>query len=455
MQLSNLQSLSPVDGRYASKVNELRPLLSEFGLHHQRLHVEIKWLQALAAEESLTDIPALSSHACDTLTSWVNNFSEQDAQRIGKIEQETQHDVKAVEYFIKEKMKEDKELSVYIEYIHFACTSEDINNLAYSLMLKNAHQHVLAPLYSNLHGVIVKLSHTHAETAMLSRTHGQAASPTTLGKEFAVFAHRLQRQMNQLNSLDMLGKFNGAVGNFNAHCAAYPSADWLSISRQFVTSLGLDYNPLTTQIESHDGLAEYLHAFMRFNTILIDLCRDMWTYISMHYFVQHAEKGQVGSSTMPHKINPIDFENAEGNLGIANALAQHLASKLSISRMQRDLTDSTVLRNQGMIFAHGLIAYKAIFKGLSKLSVNTEALTRDLDAHWEVLAEPLQTVMRRHGIDQPYEKLKSLTQGKTVTQESVHVFVDALDLAEDVKAALRKLTPSNYIGLASTLAKLQ
>ncbi|QEM81115.1 adenylosuccinate lyase [Halomonas binhaiensis] len=447
MQLSALTALSPVDGRYGSKAESLREHFSEFGLIRARVTVEIRWLQRLAELPGISEVPALSSAASDFLDRLVNEFSEADAQRIKEIERTTNHDVKAVEYFIKEKIEAQPELHAITEFVHFACTSEDINNLSHGLMLQGG----LATLLPVMHEVadsIAQLAERHAELSMLSRTHGQTASPTTLGKEMANVAYRLRRQLKQIESTETLGKINGAVGNYNAHLTTYPNVDWEANAQTFVESLGLTFNPYTTQIEPHDYIAELFDAVCRFNTILIDFDRDVWGYISLGYFKQKTVAGEIGSSTMPHKVNPIDFENSEGNLGLANAILGHLAQKLPISRWQRDLTDSTVLRNLGVGMAYGLIAYQASLKGIGKLEANPERLAEDLDSSWEVLAEPIQTVMRRYGIEKPYEKLKELTRGKRIDQAGFAAFIDTLALPDEVKAELKALTPATYIGNA-------
>lgn len=453
MELSTLTAISPVDGRYGNKCTDLRPIFSEFGLIRHRVLVEVRWLQALAAEPTIAEVPPLSEHASKVLDSIVEDFAETDAQRIKNIERTTNHDVKAVEYFLKEKISGNQELEAISEFIHFACTSEDINNLSHALMLREGRGQVLLPQMDEVIHVIEQLAQAHADKPMLSRTHGQPASPTTLGKEMANVAFRLRRQREQVASIPMLGKINGAVGNYNAHLSAYPEADWPSFALHFVESLGLTWNPYTTQIEPHDYIAELFNAVARYNTILIDFCRDIWGYISVGYFKQKTVAGEVGSSTMPHKVNPIDFENAEGNLGIANAIFDHLAAKLPISRWQRDLTDSTVLRNLGVGVAHTSIALQSALKGISKLEADAGRLAADLDSNWEVLAEPIQTVMRRYGIEKPYEKLKELTRGHRIGQEELRAFIDGLDMPEEVKAALRDLTPHNYIGNAIEQAK--
>ncbi len=453
MELSSLTAVSPVDGRYSSKTGDLRPIFSEFGLIRHRVLVEVRWLQALAGHEGILEVPALSEHAHNILDAMIDNFWEEDAQRIKNIERTTNHDVKAVEYFLKEKVTGNRELEAVSEFIHFACTSEDINNLSYALMLREGRGQVLLPQMDEVIAAVKRLAHEHADKPMLSRTHGQPASPTTLGKEMANAAYRLQRQREQVANVDLLGKINGAVGNYNAHLSAYPELDWPAFSQGFVESLGISFNPYTIQIEPHDYMAELFDAIARFNTILIDLCRDIWSYISLGHFKQKMVAGEVGSSTMPHKVNPIDFENAEGNLGIANALLNHLAGKLPISRWQRDLTDSTVLRNLGVGFAHTSIALQSALKGISKLEANAESLSADLDANWEVLAEPIQTVMRRYGIEKSYEKLKELTRGQRITPEELALFVDGLEMPEEARVALRELTPGTYIGNAVEQAK--
>ena len=452
MDLSSLTALSPIDGRYASKTESLRPIFSEYGLIRHRIVVEVRWLQALAAHDQISEVPALSSHAERMLNDIVEKFSEQDAQRIKNIERTTNHDVKAVEYFLKEKIAGNNELEAISEFIHFACTSEDINNLAYALMLREARNQSLLSLQDELIRLISELARNNADIPMLSRTHGQTASPTTIGKEMANVAARLKRQREQYAAIPMLGKINGAVGNYNAHMVAYPDIDWPGFSSQFISSLGLEANPYTTQIEPHDYMAEQFDALSRFNTVLIDFSRDLWAYISLGYFRQKTVAGEVGSSTMPHKVNPIDFENAEGNLGIANALFSHFSAKLPISRWQRDLSDSTVLRNIGTAVAHSVIAYESCLKGLGKLQIDQQRTSEDLDNSWEVLAEALQTVMRRHGIEKPYEKLKDLTRDQQVSQESLQAFIQTLKLPEDVKKELSSLTPASYTGNAADQA---
>ncbi|MFN7183451.1 MAG: adenylosuccinate lyase [Thermomonas haemolytica] len=448
-----LTALSPLDGRYAGKVDPLRPIFSEYGLIRARVRVEVEWLLALAAEPGIPELAPFSAAAAARLRALAADFSVDDAARVKAIEATTNHDVKAVEYFIKERLKDDGELGPALEFVHFACTSEDINNLSYALMLSQARQEVLLPKLDALIQKLRALAHEHAALPMLSRTHGQTASPTTVGKELANVVARLQRQGEVLASLPMPGKINGAVGNYNAHVAAYPDVDWPTFSRRFVESLDLDWQPYTTQIEPHDGVAELCDACKRIDTIAIDLCRDIWGYISQGYFKQAVKAGEVGSSTMPHKVNPIDFENAEGNFGIASALFEHFAAKLPISRWQRDLTDSTVLRALGTAFGHMLIGLDALQRGLGKLSANPERLAADLDASWEVLAEAVQTVMRRHGLPNPYERLKALTRGHGISAESMRAFVETLDLPAADKQRLLDMTPARYTGLAERLAR--
>jgi adenylosuccinate lyase len=452
MSYFTLTALSPIDGRYASKVEELRPIFSEFGLIRYRVQVEVRWLQALANHAKIGEVSPFSESANNVLESIISHFSEADAQQIKDIERTTNHDVKAIEYFLKEKIAGNDELEQVSEFIHFACTSEDINNLSYGLMLKEGRTVILAQMQACI-AAIQQCAVENAAQPMLSRTHGQSATPTTVGKEFANVAARLTRQKEQLVAVQLLGKINGAVGNYNAHCVAYPEVDWADFAKHFVESLGLQFNPYTIQIEPHDYIAEYFHALSRFNTILLDFDRDVWGYISLGYFKQKTVAGEVGSSTMPHKVNPIDFENSEGNLGIANALFAFLAEKLPISRWQRDLTDSTVLRNIGVGIAHTSIAIQATLKGISKLQINPEAIEADLNANWEVLAEPIQTVMRRYGIEKPYEKLKELTRGQRITPEQLQLFIEKLEIPDAAKAALLALTPRTYIGYAETLAK--
>jgi len=454
MERNKLRALSPADGRYADKVGDLRDILSEYGLIRYRVLVEVRWLQWMADEPAIAELPPQSSVMKDVLNGIVDGFSADDAERVKAIEATTNHDVKAVEYFIREKIGTGTESAALTEFIHFGCTSEDINNLAYALMLRTARDDVLQPRMRELANKLRSMSVEHADLAMLSRTHGQTASPTTVGKEIANVVQRLARARKQLAAVEIRGKFNGAVGNFNAHVAAYPDADWLTISNNFVVSLGLDPNAHTTQIEPHDWTAEFAHALIRYNTILIDFCRDTWGYISLGYFRQKIAENEVGSSTMPHKVNPIDFENAEGNLGLANAMLDHFALKLPISRWQRDLSDSTVQRNFGVAFGYVMIALSSTLKGLRKLETDPQRIATDIDNAWEVLAEPIQTVMRRYAVPEPYEKLKALTRGQAVTKELLHQFIGQLEIPEDEKARLLKMTPSNYIGLAESLTKL-
>ncbi len=453
MELSNLNAVSPIDGRYGSKTSDYRLIFSEYGLIRHRVLVEVRWLLALAEEEAIREVPPLSEHARHLLERLVTDFDVEAAQRVKNIERTTNHDVKAVEYFIKERIAGNEELEKISEFIHFACTSEDINNLAHALMLREGRGQVLLPQLDETIDAIRHLAHEHADRPMLSRTHGQPASPTTLGKEMANSMVRLRRQREQITAIPLLGKINGAVGNYNAHEVAYPEIDWAAFARRFVESLGLDWNPYTTQIEPHDYMAELFDAISRSNTILIDFCRDVWGYISLGYFKQKTVAGEVGSSTMPHKVNPIDFENAEGNLGLANALFAHLSQKLPISRWQRDLTDSTVLRNMGVGFAYTSIALQSARRGIGKLEADDAKLLADLDANWEVLAEPIQTVMRRHGIEKPYEKLKELTRGRRIDAEGLRTFVDSLALPPEAKASLHALTPDSYTGSAAQQAR--
>jgi adenylosuccinate lyase len=453
MELSSLTAISPIDGRYGSKTKELRRFFSEFGLIKYRLVVEIQWLLALGNQADIKEVPKFNPKARESLLGMLDNFSEEDARRIKEIERFTNHDVKAVEYFLKEKVSHNKELNRVNEFIHFACTSEDINNLAYGLILSESRNEIIIPLMGELTDAIRNLAHQYAAQPMLSRTHGQPASPTTLGKEMANFVYRLQRQTQQLEEVPILGKINGAVGNYNAHFSAYPEVDWPSLACEFVTDLGLVWNPYTIQIEPHDYIAELFDTMARFNSILLDFCRDIWGYISIGYFKQKTIAGEVGSSTMPHKVNPIDFENAEGNLGLANAMFNHLSSKLPVSRWQRDLTDSTVLRNLGVGIAHSVIAYNSALKGISKLEVDVERLHKDLDNNWEVLAEPIQTVMRRYGVDKPYEKLKELTRGQQITSQILQDFIQALAIPSDAKEQLLRLAPYTYLGNAAEQAE--
>lgn len=452
MTFDNLTSISPIDGRYSAKTGPLKRIFSEYGLIKYRLLIEVRWLEAMSKNSQIPEVPEFSLKSKNVLSNIVDNFSLEDAKVIKEIEKTTNHDVKAVEYYLKEKVSSTPELQNVNEFIHFACTSEDINNLSHALMLEDGRQVLLDEMRITLN-LITDLAKDNADVAMLSRTHGQTASPTTLGKEMANFSYRLMRQIEQLEEVKIMGKFNGAVGNFNAHISAYPNLDWPNTSKNFIESLGINYAPYSSQIETHDYIAEYFHALNRFNTILIDFCRDVWGYISLGYFTQKTIEGEVGSSTMPHKVNPIDFENAEGNLGLAIAIGEHFATKLPISRWQRDLTDSTVLRNLGVSCAHCLISYASISKGISKLEVNQDKLIDDLNEAWEVLAEPIQTVMRRYGVKNPYEKLKSLTRGKKIDAKILADFIGSLDIPEDAKEELRKLTPMNYIGDAIKLAR--
>lgn len=452
MELSTLSAVSPVDGRYGSKTDMFRPVFSEFGLIHHRVIVEIRWLQSLAAHPGISEVAGFSEHAQNILNDIADKFSEEDAQRVKNIERTTNHDVKAVEYFLKEKIAGNQELEAASEFIHFACTSEDINNLSHGLML-TAGRNLLLEQLDTVIDAIRTLAISYADMSMLSRTHGQPASPTTMGKEMANVVFRLQKQRSQIASVEILGKINGAVGNYNAHLSAYPDIDWQQHAENFVKSLELGWNPYTIQIEPHDYMAELFDGIARYNNILIDFCRDVWSYISIGYFKQKTVAGEVGSSTMPHKVNPIDFENAEGNLGIANALFDHLAMKLPVSRWQRDLTDSTVLRNMGVGFAYTSIALQSALRGINKLDINEARLAEDLDNNWEVLAEPIQTVMRRYGIEKPYEKLKELTRGNRVDQSGMQAFIDSLELPESVKHQLKELTPATYIGNAAEQAK--
>jgi adenylosuccinate lyase len=448
MDLSALTAVSPVDGRYGSKTAELRHIFSEFGLLKYRVIVEVRWLQKLAKNTEITEVPSLSTTANNHLNAIVSEFDEQDAQRIKDIESTTNHDVKAVEYFLKEKVASNQELQAINEFIHFACTSEDINNLSHALMLNEARQQIILPYCDKLIIELKRLAIELKSVVMMARTHGQPASPTTMGKEMANVMIRLQRQRDQIAEVQMLGKINGAVGNYNAHLSAYPEVDWHNFADEFVTSLGVTFNPFTTQIEPHDYIAELFDAMARFNTILLDFDRDIWGYIALGHFKQKTIAGEIGSSTMPHKVNPIDFENSEGNLGLANAMFSHLSTKLPVSRWQRDLTDSTVLRNLGVGVGYSVIAYQSSLKGISKLQVNEKSLLNELDNNWELLAEPVQTVMRRYGIEKPYEKLKELTRGKKINQQLMADFIDTLTLPGEAKEQLKALTPANYIGRA-------
>ncbi|MEB8433147.1 adenylosuccinate lyase [Cocleimonas sp. KMM 6892] len=447
MNLSALTALSPVDGRYASKTSALREFFSEYGLIKHRVLVEVRWLQALANHPEIAEVPAFSDTANQHLEAILTNFNEAEAQKIKDIERTTNHDVKAVEYYLKDQIADNAELNAVTEFIHFACTSEDINNLSHALMLKGGRAVMLNEI-DQLNSAIRTLALDNAEIPMLCRTHGQTASPSTLGKEMANVAYRLQRQRKQISDIEILGKINGAVGNYNAHYSAYPDMDWPKFSQNFIESLGITFNPYTIQIEPHDYIAELFDATARYNTIIIDFCRDIWSYISIGYFKQKVIAGEVGSSTMPHKVNPIDFENAEGNMGMANAMMTHLSQKLPISRWQRDLTDSTVLRTLGVGFGHTSIAIQSTLKGISKLEVNEEAIAADLDANWEVLAEPIQTVMRRYGIEKPYEKLKELTRGQRINAEKMAEFIQKLEIPEEAKQQLLALSPATYIGNA-------
>lgn len=455
MTLSPLTAISPIDGRYASKVDLLRPIFSEYALIRYRVYIEVEWLKAVANENAITEVNPFTIATIEKLDSLVNNFSKADAERVKQIEATTNHDVKAVEYFLKENIVDNAELSHAQEFIHFACTSEDINNLCHALMLKDCRSQVLLPFAETLIEAINHLAIQLKSQPMLARTHGQPASPTTMGKELANVAARLRRQYTQLCQVKLTGKINGAVGNFNAHYAAYPEVDWPVFSKRFVKSLGLSWNPYTTQIEPHDCMAELFHVLIRWNTIVLDFNRDIWGYISLGYFNQKPVSGEVGSSTMPHKINPIDFENSEGNIGIANALLTHLAEKLPVSRWQRDLTDSTVLRNVGVAMAHYLIAMQSTLKGMGKLEINVKSLQADLDGNWEVLAEPVQTVMRRYGIEKPYERLKELTRGQRISRQDLQEFIQALEIPEHAKQSLLDLTPGKYTGYAEALTKVQ
>ena len=447
-----LYAISPVDGRYHSKCQDIRPIFSEFGLIRFRLMVEIAWLKALAAHPDIKEVPPLSPQTVKQLDQISQKFSLEDAQRVKNIELTSNHDIKAVEYFLKEKSQDTQELASISEFVHFACTSEDINNLAYALMIRTARSQCLIPAMDEIINTIKTLSQEHADVAMLSRTHGQPATPTTVGKEFANVVVRLQRQREQLRRTSIMGKLNGAVGNFNAHIHTYPEVNWPKLAQHFVESLGIDYNPMTTQVEPNDATVELLHILQRFNSILLDFCVDIWGYIALDYFQQKPVAGEVGSSVMPHKINPIDFENAEGNLGVANSILNYMAGKLPLSRWQRDLTNSTVLRNLGVGIAHSLIAYQSTMKGLHKLDINHQRISDDLNNNWVVLAEAIQTTMRRYGLEQPYEQLKALTRGKKVDQATLQAFVDGLDLPPEAKERLRSLTPASYIGNAKDQA---
>ena len=453
MNFNPLTALSPQDGRYAAKLDALRPHFSEYGLIRRRLQVEIAWLKALAAEEHFAEIPAFSEATIVELDVLVSDFSVEDAAAVKEIEAETNHDVKALEYWIKKKLKQNEEVMRVGEFIHFACTSEDINNLSHALMCRHARDEVMLPALDHVVSRLRELAHRYAEVPMMSRTHGQPATPTTMGKELANVVYRLERARSRIAGVSLLGKINGAVGNYNAHLAAYPDFDWECFARNFVEALGLEFNPYTIQIEPHDALAELFDAFARANSILIDLDRDVWGYISLGFFKQKLKAGEVGSSTMPHKVNPIDFENSEGNFGLANAVLRHMAEKLPISRWQRDLSDSTVLRNMGVGLGYTLLGYEALQKGLGKLEINPDCMLSDLDANWELLAEPIQTVMRRYGIEKPYEQLKELTRGQRVSAEQFRAFIQNLSIPAQARAALLELTPSGYTGKAAELAK--
>ena len=453
VSLSPLTAVSPIDGRYGGKTDMLRTVFSEYGLIRYRVLVEVRWLQHLAANPAIVEVAPFSKDATALLNGLVDNFTIEHAERVKEIERTTNHDVKAVEYLIKETIADNAELLAVSEFVHFACTSEDINNLSHALMLKEGRDDIVVPALQAIHGQLTAMAVEFADVAMLAITHGQTASPTTVGKEMANVAYRLQRQLASITAVPLLGKINGAVGNYNAHISAYPDLDWPAISQAFIEGLGLEFNPYTTQIEPHDYMAELFDGLARSNTILIDFARDIWGYISLGYFKQKTIAGEVGSSTMPHKVNPIDFENAEGNLGIANALYGHLSAKLPVSRWQRDLTDSTVLRNMGVGLGYSMIAYASLDKGIGKLQLNQERLAADLDAAWEVLAEPIQTVMRRYGIEEPYEKLKALTRGNVMDQATIQAFIDTLEIPQEAKTALKAMTPASYIGNAVQQAK--
>ena len=453
VSLSPLTAVSPIDGRYGAKTDMLRTVFSEYGLIRYRVLVEVRWLQHLAANPAIVEVAPFSKDATALLNGLVDNFTIEHAERVKEIERTTNHDVKAVEYLIKETIADNAELLAVSEFVHFACTSEDINNLSHALMLKEGRDDIVVPALQAIHGQLTAMAVEFSDVAMLARTHGQTASPTTVGKEMANVAYRLQRQLASITAVPLLGKINGAVGNYNAHISAYPDLDWPAISQAFIEGLGLEFNPYTTQIEPHDYMAELFDGLARSNTILIDFARDIWGYISLGYFKQKTIAGEVGSSTMPHKVNPIDFENAECNLGIANALYGHLSAKLPVSRWQRDLTDSTVLRNMGVGLGYSMIAYASLDKGIGKLQLNQERLAADLDAAWEVLAEPIQTVMRRYGIEEPYEKLKALTRGNVIDQATIQAFIDTLEIPQEAKTALKAMTPASYIGNAVQQAK--
>jgi len=450
MELNELSAISPIDGRYRSKTSQLETIFSEFGLIKYRVIIEVEWLKAMSLNAGITEVPEFSKSALNHLDNLIKDFSIENAQKVKEIEKTTNHDVKAVEYFLKESVSSNSDLTAVSEFLHFACTSEDINNLSHALMLQDGRGILLDEMQKVINAIL-QIAKDNANLSMLSRTHGQTASPTTLGKEMANVVDRLRRQKEIFESVDIRAKFNGAVGNFNAHFSAYPDVDWEDFSKSFIESIGVTYSPFTTQIEPHDYIAEYFHAISRFNTILIDFSRDIWSYISNAYFKQKTIAGEVGSSTMPHKVNPIDFENAEGNLGLSIAIGSHLAEKLPISRWQRDLSDSTVLRNLGLSCAYSLIAYSSLQRGIGKLEVNNEKISQDLDNAWEVLAEPIQTVMRRYGIENPYEKLKSLTRGQEINQHLIQEFVAELEIPTEAKDYLMQLTPSSYIGIANKL----
>jgi len=452
MTYHTAKAISPLDGRYAAKIDPLREIFSEYGLIERRLYVEVRWLQKLSSTPGIVEVESFDQAATDHLQAIIDAFDLDAAHAIKAIERTTNHDVKAIEYFLKDSLQANAALNQASEFVHFACTSEDINNLSHALMLRDGIP-VIAQEMRAIIAAIDALATQYSDLSMLSRTHGQTASPTTLGKEMANVSARLRRQLAGVESITPLGKFNGAVGNFNAHLSAYPDINWPQLSQEFVESLGLEWNPMTTQIEPHDYMAELFQAICRFNTILIDFDRDIWSYISLGYFKQRTIEGEIGSSTMPHKVNPIDFENSEGNLGLANAVLAHLSEKLPMSRWQRDLTDSTVLRNMGVGFGYSLLAYTATLKGISKLQVNPARLAEDLDNSWEVLAEPIQTVMRRYGIPEPYEKLKALTRGQAITRDTLHAFIKTLDLPKETKTQLLALTPANYVGLAQKLTE--
>ena len=451
--LTPLTAVTPIDGRYSRKTDDLRPYFSEFGLIYHRVVIEVRWFEFLSTVDGIPQLPPLSKRATDFLNSIVDSFSLEDAEAVKAFERTTNHDVKAVEYFVKQKFQQSElpELLEKLEFVHFACTSEDINNLSYAMMLDSSRRQVLLPALTEVTERLKMLALEYRTDAMLSKTHGQVASPTTMGKEFANVVDRMRRQVAQFEGIAILGKMNGSVGNFNAHVAAYPALDWEALSESFITSLGLQKNTFTTQIEPHDYIAELFHSLQRFNTILLDFNRDIWAYISIGYFLQRKVEGETGSSTMPHKVNPIDFENSEGNLGMANAIFGHLCEKLPVSRWQRDLTDSTVLRNLGTGFAYSLIAYRSTLKGLGKLELNRAVLAAELDASWEVLSEPIQTIMRKYDVDEPYEKLKLLTRGKSLEKSGIDQMIEDLDIPHEAKASIRDLTPANYIGLAIKL----